>query len=144
MSESLDYITFTSFGVSALGKMISYIMVGQEETPFNPLIWLVVYGVFLVSSIRGGNFSLWNFISALTIAAILIKVLFCFAAIPNFDYGENNDKATVFASAAFVQVLPFCASFFAGIEVSTQLSGYVEKVRDGDCRSCNLVYLPNP
>lgn len=130
MSEALDYITFTSFGVSALGKMISYVMIGQEETPYNPLIWLVVYAAFLFSSIRGGNFSLWNFISAMTICAILIKVLFCFAAIPNFNYSEYNDKETVFASAAFVQVLPFCASFFAGIEVSTQLSGYVEKVTD--------------
>lgn len=138
MSESLDYITFTSFGVSALGKMISYIMLGREETPYNPLIWLVIYGMFLVSGIKGGNYSLWNFISIMTIGAILIKILYCFAAIPNYDYEENNDKSTVFASAAFVQALPFCASFFAGIEISTQLSCYVEKV----CfRSCCELFL---
>lgn len=114
--EALEYIMLAASATISFGDMLAALEPSLDS--YKLLVYAMLYGVSLAVNIIGDTL-FWRFNIALGSLSLLILLIYCFGAIPFADFRKNYQLNTMHRNSgftAFVQVMPWTARFFMGIE----------------------------
>ena len=81
--EFLEYVVFTSLSVFYLGEVLCS---GTYEA-LQPLIWLVIYAIFLMILLPGGRW-MWSWIDLFGVISLGFIVIYCLGCLKWVDLGK--------------------------------------------------------
>lgn len=122
LAENMEYILTPAVIVVGASGYLGAVF-GTADT-YDPLWWLLCYGLFVGLNIVGVAAS-FRFTLIIAVIALAVLVVFCIAAIPFIDFSRfaldiapNDGGSAWFPMGAFgvVAALPFAIWFFLGIE----------------------------
>ena len=127
LCENVEYVLTPAVIVFFIGSYMG----GIFETPanFQPIWWVLMYAVFLALNIVGVELS-FRVTLAVTLAALVVLVIFWFSALPNLDFSrwalniapdgtelpEGNGPYFPFGIHGVLATLPFAVWLFLAIE----------------------------
>jgi ethanolamine permease len=121
MAENMEYVLTPAVIVVGIGGYLGAIF--GTPAAYDPLWWLLAYGVFVGLNIWGVEIS-FKFTVVITFISLAILTIFCLLAIPHFDSAmlfnidpvEGGSRFLPFGSIGIVGALPFAIWFFLAIE----------------------------
>lgn len=122
LAENMEYILTPAVIVVGASGYLSAVF--GTATTYDPLWWLLCYGVFVGLNIVGVEAS-FRFTLFIAIVALAVLVVFCIAAIPHMDFTRYaldmtpaEGGSSWFPKGLFgiIAALPFAIWFFLGIE----------------------------